>query len=280
MKINSTIGKFLLLVLFPITTAFGWGAQGHKLIGKLSVNLLPKEMSAFTKWQEYISEHSVDADNRKKDDPTEGPKHYIDIDFYKEFLNGHMIENKDSLVSIYGDSVVTSKGLLPWATLETVNNLTNAFKEKNRDKVLIYSADLSHYVADGHQPMHTVLNYNGQLTDQKGVHGRYEIHMVDAHLKDIENAYQQINVNVVNDPLNYIFNYITDANSVNNILLDADNYAFKYAGSREGPEYYRLMWFKTGYITEVQFDKAEEAVASLLYTAWVNGGKPNINDLK
>ncbi len=280
MKINSTIGKFFILLLFPISTAFGWGAQGHKLIGKLSVNLLPKEMSAFTKWQEYISEHSVDADNRKKDDPAEGPKHYIDIDYYKEFLNGHMIENKDSLVAVYGDSVVTSNGLLPWATLETLNNLTDAFKEKNRDKVLIYSADLSHYVADGHQPMHTVLNYNGQLTDQKGVHGRYEIHMVDEHLKDIENAFQQLNVNVVNNPLNYIFNYITDANSVNNILLDADNYAFKYTGSRDSEDYYRLMWFKTGYITEVQFDKAEEAIASLLYTAWVNAGKPDINEIK
>ena len=43
-----------------------------------------------------------------------------------------------------------------------------AFKEKDKDKVLLYASDLAHYVGDGHQPLHATINYNGQLSDQKG----------------------------------------------------------------------------------------------------------------
>ena len=99
-----------------------------------------------------------------------------------------MIEDKKELTAIYGDTMVTKQGILPWATLDTYNKLIQAFKDKNKDKVLLYTSDLGHYVGDGHQPMHTMLNYNGQLTGQKGVHARYEIKMVDKYIKDIDSS--------------------------------------------------------------------------------------------
>ena len=45
-----------------------------------------------------------------------------------------------------------------------------AFKEKNIDYILKNSADLGHYVSDAHVPLHTIQNYDGQLTNQKGIH--------------------------------------------------------------------------------------------------------------
>jgi hypothetical protein len=276
MKLKS----FVLIVVAFANFVFGWGDQGHKLINNKAVALLPTEMQAFTKWQDYITLHSVDPDNRKRDDKTEAPKHFIDIDFYKEFLNGKMVEDKKELTAVYGDSMVTRQGLLPWATLDTYNKLIQAFKDKNKDKVLLYTSDLGHYVGDGHQPMHTILNYNGQLTNQKGLHARYEIKMVDKYIKDIEASITKANVKKVDAPFQFIFDYIADANSVQSVLLDADITATKMAGSTDNDEYLRLMWFKTKYVTEIQFQTAVSDCASLIYTAWLEAGKPDLNQIQ
>ena len=40
--------------------------------------------------------------------------------------------------------------------------------------VMFFSAWLAHYVSDAHQPFHAVVNYDGQLTRQWGIHTRYE----------------------------------------------------------------------------------------------------------
>ena len=279
MKFYLKFKVFLFVILLPIGFIYSWGEKGHQVISKNAVELLPKEMYSFKAWKDYLVQHSSDADIRRKTDKAEAPRHYIDIDFYKEFLNGTMIENEDELISKYGDSIVTANGILPWATQETLNDLTVALKEKNRDKALIYAADLGHYVADGHQPMHTTVNYNGQLTDQKGVHFRYEVTMVDRHIDTLGEVIDSSNIHYVENPLSFIFNYISNANSVNDVLLDADKLAHQEAGTTESDDYYRIMWFRTKYVTEFQFKTAEEDLASLLYTAWVNAGKPVFNDI-
>ncbi len=269
-----------MFMMFPVSFILGWGGEGHKLISNEAVSMLPEEMKDFVKWQDYITVHSVDPDLRRNNDKSEAPKHFIDIDFYPEFLNGRMIEDKAQLVSEYGDTTVTKMGLLPWATMDTYNNLVSALKEKDRDKVLIFAADLGHYVADGHQPMHTMMNYNGQMSDQKGIHFRYESIMVDSNLTEIRDDFKAANAVYIGSPLSFIFNYISDANSVSDVLFDADSYAFKYAKSRENANYYRLLWFKTKYITETQMENAACDFASLLYSAWVDAGKPAADEIK
>jgi len=269
----------ILIILLSFSSTKPWGEEGHKLICRKAIEMLPFEMNYFQQWKNYLSDHSVDPDVRRDKDKSEWPKHFIDIDFYPEFLNGKMIQDKVQLISLYRDSVVTEMGLLPWATEETFQNLVNSFKEKNRDKILIFISDLAHYVADGHQPMHTIMNYDGQLTNQKGIHHRYESIMIDKYLKEIEALYDSAEVFYVNEPLSFIFNYITEANSFASILFDADNFAFSKTGTREGDEYYRLIWFRTKYISEIQFNNASKDLASLIYTAWIDAGSPNLNEI-
>lgn len=269
-----------LLILLPVTVMLGWGAEGHKLISSEAMTLLPDEMNPFLQWQNYVSQHSVDPDQRKDIDKSEGVKHFIDIDFYPEFLKGSMIEDKAKLVEEYGDTTVTKMGLLPWATVDTYNNLVTALREKDRDKALIYLSDLGHYVADGHQPMHTMMNYNGQMSGQKGIHYRYESVMVDSNLSAIKNDFHAKETIYISDPLSYVFEYISDANAVSDILYNADNFAFKNAGSRENAGYYNLLWLKTKYITETQMENAASDFASLFYSAWVDAGKPSLDEIK
>ncbi len=277
---NKKLLLILLIILLPVSVILSWGGEGHKFINKKAIELLPDEMNGFIKWQDSISFHSVDPDNRKDFDKSEYPKHFIDIDFYPEFLKGEMIRNEQELVKEYHDSTVNKMGLLPWATVDTYNNLVKALKEKNRDKSLLYASDLGHYVADGHQPLHTMMNYNGQMTNQKGIHYRYESKMIDSHLTEINNDFKSENAGYISTPLDFIFNYISDANSIGDLLLAADNFAFKYSKSRENEEYYRLFWFRAKYITEIQIENSARDFASLFYSAWIDAGKPAFDDFK
>jgi hypothetical protein len=268
-----------VIIISSFTSTFAWGKEGHKLINSKAIEFLPEEMNLMKSWKDYVSEHAPDPDTRKDSDSTERPKHYIDIDYYQEFLNGKMIEDKNQLISIYGEETITKMGLLPWATLETYNKLVQAFIEKNRDKVLIFTSDLGHYVADGHQPFHTMLNYDGQLTDQKGIHGRYESEMINRYIDKISNSVTTHPVIYVAEPLDYIFNFLTASNLYSPVIFSADKIAYEKAGSHGTDEYYRLMWFRTKHLTMEQISNACEALASLIYSAWVDAGKPDLSEL-
>lgn len=270
----------VLAISFLTTSSFPWGDEGHSLIGRMSTKYFPKEMKAFAAYKDYLNEHSKDPDYRKKADKTEGMKHFIDIDFYKEFQNGVMIHSEDSLLKIYSEKDINKNGILPWATLETYNKLIQAFKNKDKEKILLYISDLSHYVGDGHQPMHSLTNYDGQLTGQKGLHSRYEITMVDAHISELESAFRYKEVEYIKNPLDFIFSYITNTNILSSIVFDADTYAYNICHQRSGNEYYRLMWFRTSYITKLEITDAAYDLACLVYSAWTDAGKPTFKKIK
>lgn len=270
-KIFSTL---LLSILLPTILVYGWGDKGHKLIAAFAMRQLPAGINFSNEFKSAIIEHSVDPDNRKREDKSEGSKHFIDIDFYKEFSDGIVIMSRDSLNKLYDEKVVTKEGILPWATEETYYRLMKAFKEKDKEKVLLYTSDLAHYVADGHQPLHATVNYNGQLSDQKGVHFRYEIEMVDQYLNSIEKNYDDQIPYYVNSIPSMIFNYIAEANNYVELILSADKFAEKKTDGKFDREYYRLLWFKTKYVTINEINSAALSLSSLIYSAWMDAGKP------
>lgn len=271
----------LIFIIPSYNSVFAWGKKAHSLINTKAIENLPDEMNLMKTWKDYLGEHASDADIRRdtKVDTTEWPKHFIDIDFYPEFLNGKMISDKNQLVNLYGEVKVMKMGLLPWATFETYTNLVQAFMEKNRNNVLIYASDLGHYVGDGHQAFHTMLNYDGQLTDQKGIHGRYESEMVNKYIDQITGLIKSQTVEYVSDPLNCIFNYLTISNSIAPVIFSADKLAFNQTASHGSDDYYRLMWFRTKYLTIDQLSNASGILASLIYSAWIDAGKPSLEEL-
>lgn len=264
----------LLIILFIPLTIFSWGDKGHKKITELAFKMLPAEIGFTEAAKKEIIARSVDPDYRKKEDPSEPNKHFIDIDFYKEFLDGQMIKSHDSLLTIYPDSIVTKMGMLPWATLNTFDKLVGAFKSKDIGKITLYVFDLAHYVGDGHQPLHTTLNYNGQLTSQKGIHFRYEIEMFDKNINLFDEKFLEMEPVYVNNKLDYIFDYITESNSFVDVILSADKFAYKKSKNVFDDEYYRLLWFRAKYLTIDQVNSSAFALASLIYTAWLDSGKP------
>jgi len=69
------------------------------------------------------------------------------------------------------------QGILPWHLLRMQRRLTEAFIQHDRPRILQLSAELGHYLADAHVPLHTTRNYNGQLSGQQGIHALWESHL-------------------------------------------------------------------------------------------------------
>ena len=262
-------------------TIFGWGGSGHKLIVKHAMMLLPDEMKDFRQLSDYLISEASQPDRRKKYIKDEYPKHFIDIDFFKEFHLARMIEDKDSLSKIYGDSVVTVNGILPWVLRETYEQLVAAMKKKHKEKTKELMRDISHYLADAHQPMHTVLNYNGQLSGQTDIHSRYESEMVNAHLPELEKAFlNDLKPKKIADPSREFFQTVYRSNARSSILFASDKAAVAETSGKYDSLYYAILWFKTKYVTEEALQEAAEDIATIFYTAWLEAGKPMFNRFK
>jgi hypothetical protein len=268
---KQTTRIFLLLCLSLLF--INWGGPGHKKINESSVNDFPDDISSLKSWQTILIDHASDADNRKGSDPAEGPKHYIDIDAYPEFVANHAISfYYDSLVLLHGKTFVDDLGILPWATLATFDSLKSCFKRNDLTKAGIFAADLGHYVADGHMPLHITENYDGQLSGQGGIHSRYESKMVSAYLSNIN---VQIKKGVyIADVRSYVFSYLFVNYGYADSVLLADTYAKNIAGSTSSTLYNSELWKKTGNFTGYLFTEAASKLASLIYTAWYDAQHP------
>ncbi len=259
MKISKT---FLVSCALLLPMLFGgWGSVGHKIINTNITSCFPSSMSYFSSWSSSLASHASDADTRKSKDKTEGPKHYIDIENYSGWAaNGWLPRPYDSAVAVYGTTLLTSEGSLPWATLKTVDSLTGLFKAKNYTQAVLVAADLGHYVGDGHQPLHITANYDGDLTGQSGVHSRYETDMVKTNQSSL--VYSPITATYIADKASFVFDYINQNNKLVDSIMIADK-----AGT---------LWSSCGAFTIKLMQDASYKTASLIYTAWVDAGSPDM----
>jgi hypothetical protein len=255
-----------------------WGWRGHEIISNnISLSFFD-EMAQFSAWPAYLSSHASDADDRKATDPTEAPKHYIDIDNYAEFNTNHKIpQTLDSVIAIHGNSFVYNEGILPWATLATYDSLRNAFIHSDINKALFFASDLGHYVADGHMPLHITKNYDGQYSGNDGIHSRYESTMISGYYSQI--IYTGDTVKIIPNVNQYVFNYLyNNFKYVDSVML-ADNYAYGQSSNYNSTTYKAALWNKTKNLTIILFKNGSHALAELIYNAWVEAGSPAINTL-
>lgn len=235
-------------------------------------------MQDFQSWVVFLRDHASDADYRKSTDLSESPKHFIDIDNYAEFVSlGRIPQTFDSVVSIYTYDTVIKFGVLPWATLNSFDSLRNCFQRHDFSKAKIFAADLGHYVADGHMPLHITKNYNGQFTGAYGIHSRYESAMINAYVSQI--IYTGESINEIHDVKQYIFNYLYTNYTYIDLVLLANTKAKTIAGgSTSSATYKSELWAHSKSFTTDLFNNASHALAELIYTAWIQAGSPSLID--
>jgi hypothetical protein len=269
----SLIRYSILLVL--LVGLCSWGEKAHYKINSSCVDFFPAEIHQLKAWAPILADHSSDADLRKKTDKTEFVKHFIDIDIYDDFIKNHqMIQNFGAACTKYGKEIVIKNGTLPWVTDSTYQALVADFRKGDWNKAALTAADLGHYVGDGFMPLHITANYNGQLSSQKGIHRRYEEIMIDRYIDGVQ--FKTSGIHKVNQVQSYIFNYLYANYSYCGLLLQADSRAHEQAGNQYNDIYYKSLWENTSLFTVKLLEESSKTLAELIYTAWLEAGKPRI----
>jgi len=262
---------FIIALLFYsslVAQNIKWGWETHGYINNHAVDYLPAEMSFFQDHRSYLQQHSVDPDL----DQLPGYFHYIDIDYYQEFFSGTLPHDMDSLISLYDLSIVKNNGIIPWIIAEWTDSLCTLMATGHWEDVYQIAAELGHYVADSHQPLHLTQNYDGQFSGNDGIHSRYETQMINQHLLQL--PLPQDRGIYWPDIIESVFSYIEEIYPyVDNILM-ADDLA-----STQDPTfnttYYDYLWQELDHITTISINKAIVDLASLWRTAWENAGSPS-----
>jgi hypothetical protein len=293
-KKNITTSVFILLLLCTNLQVYSWGFFAHQKINYYAVFLLPPQMMVLYKPNiSFIASHSVDPDKRRYALPEEGPRHYIDIDHYGKYPFDSLPKKWNGAVLKYSEDSLNNYGIVPWHIQNMLARLTNAFKEKDFSKILKNSAEIGHYISDAHVPLHASSNHNGQLTNQKGIHGFWESRIPEL-LAEKEFDFFIGKAEYIKNPSDYIWKRIVEsAKAADTVLLyekilskqfGADKkYAFENKNGIATRQYSSAFTIaynkKLDGMVERRMRLSIFSVASFWYTAWVNAGQPNLKEL-
>src|SRR5262245_45978027 len=198
--LGASLGLAVWLTITIAPPAIAWGEEGHRFINRVAAEHIPADMPAFfrnagTRLSFLGPEPDRWRDNKelfKALGEVNGPDHFIDMDRAENFA---ALPNDRYL---YSDWLRASGkdpkdiGFLPYSILEGYQKVQVLFRiwrepqhEAERDQIeqniVYYAGVLGHYVADGSQPLHTSIHYNGwttslnpELHTREPRHGRFE----------------------------------------------------------------------------------------------------------
>ncbi len=280
-----------VLVLFALP-AFCWGFFGHKIINQYAVYLLPPEMMVLYKPHiDFIVEHAVDPDKRRYAVKEEGPRHYIDLDNYHPadsipFLWSRALEK-------YGSEMLEKHGIVPWWIQTMMSRLTLAFEKKDKLRIIKLSAELGHYIADLHVPLHASSNHNGQLTGQHGIHGFWESRIPELFAED-EFDLLIGKAQYIKSIPTFVWKVARESASAADTVLRVEcdlsqtfrqdsKYAFEERNGliirQYSSVYSKAYNASLNGMVERRMRSSIYSVASCWYTAWVNAGQPDLKGL-
>ncbi len=299
--------KKLTLALLMVVTVLqlrpaAWGAAGHRVVSRAAITALPADVPPFlTRQIDWIGSRSVLADSwRGPFEPfskeAEDPNHV----WYTEqfaFMRQIPRSRHEFILAVY-DEYLTLKtsdparaaltnvhytGTLPYAATEGYERLKGAFRTwreqraAKQDTTFIeqdaafYVGWLSHYVADGAQPLHSSVQHDGWVGDNpKGytrsgeVHWQFENTFVDLIALDEKDIQARIpaGARTIADPFTAVLAHVNHAHTRLEQVYDLEKRkALDDKSSRDARE---LVYACTG--------DAATLLRDLIYTAWVTSG--------
>lgn len=217
----------VLLVLGMQSAALAWGRDGHQWIVGAAVGLMPDTYAATMReyYLRYVYRRVMAPDQRKSRDETEAPKHFLDVEDYMAagFSAAAMPWDMAAALKAVGPRRFREYGQGPWAVRDTYEQLVTALRARDWATARRMFADISHYVGDLAQPLHTTRNYDGQVTGNRGVHARFETDLLQRCLSEVPKATDE--VPVPGDPLAAAFALVRASNSRVDAVMAADRKA-------------------------------------------------------
>lgn len=184
-------------------------------------------------------------------------------------------------------------GILPYHLLTAYRQLISAFKAQDYNRILRNSAEIGHYIGDAHVPLHTTTNYNGQLTNQVGIHAFWESRLPELYA-DKEYDFFVGKATYIENPRDFFWNIVLESHlELDSVLL------IEQALKKEFPADQQLCYeerlsqmmltqcepFARAYharmdgMVERRMTASVKAIGDVWYSAWVNAGQPNLKNL-
>ncbi len=219
----------------------------------------------------YLDQYSpvVDIDPTKAAKFVSGDNEYAEIIFQNHF---------------------TEYGVLPYFLEHYYYRLVRAFESGDVDRILKLSADIGHYISDAHVPLHTTENYNGQLTNQLGIHAFWESRLPELFA---ESEYDMLvgKAEYIENKQTYFWDVILESHSLlDEVLVEEQKlqksfpedrqYCFDKRGDNtvrtQCPEYAEAYHNALGGMVEQRMRDAILATGSVWYSAWIDAGQPDL----
>jgi hypothetical protein len=282
------------LLLFQTEAAFAWGNEGHVYINRVAAQKMPPDMPRFLRRAVAEIAYLGPEPDRWRN-PSElqlknaqDPDHFIDLERV-DWLNPLPLTRYEFLRKLYekraaatdhpDDYLPEHVGLQPYITLEIFGRLKAACREYRHLReqhqptapvehaIVFYAGWLGHYVADGSQPLHTTIQYNGWVgenpkgyTTQHGIHALFETTYVGQNIaaKDffgLVGAPERLT-----DPFQQYVTYLRESNRQVETVYSLDK-----AGGFSGKGTPEAFAFTTHRLAA-----GSQMLLNLWYTAWID----------
>ncbi len=212
----------------------------------------------------------------------------IDIDSLNALLQVPV-----KIKSAYAVDKFSEHGILPYHLEKMQRSLTQAFLNKDADRILRLSAEFGHYIGDAHVPLHTTTNYNGQLTNQIGIHGFWESRIPEL-FADARFDYFVGKAEYFDKPRDYFWDIVLTSHAlVDSVLLIEkslsetfeEDQIFCYDDRLDATirtyckEYADAFNQRMDGMVESRMRSSIAAIGAVWYTAWVDAGEPDLRKL-
>jgi hypothetical protein len=257
------------------------------MINRHAIYTLPPAMISFYKHHiNYLSKHAVAADHRRYAVAEEGPRHYIDLDYY----GTDVPRNWNQLVEKFPMDSIREHGLLPWHLQLVKSALVQAFRDRHILNILRISADAGHYLADAHVPLHTTSNYNGQFTDQRGIHGFWETRIPEllSHEFDLwvgkavyqDDWYQRL-WEIILESHRAVDSVLLMEKKLTDMLAEEQKYSYEVRLNKVtkvySAEFSRAYHHVLNKQAEKRMRSAIKTVGDFWYGCWIEAGQPDLS---
>jgi predicted AlkP superfamily phosphohydrolase/phosphomutase len=275
----------LLLALVLPCRAAAWGFTAHRLVNRQAVTTLPPPLrDLFAANADYLAEHAIDPDLWRADGlPGEEANHYFDLDAFGAWPFPQVSHLESEHLARFGPEA-RDRGRVPWRAEEVYRGLVAAFRAKETARVLERAAVLGHYVGDAHVPLHGVLNYDGQLTGQTGVHARWESELVDRFLRQLEPGLEAGRAESGVGPVALVFEALLESSAEAGAVLRADRASASPRDFADTPEddryddaYYSRLFEREGPRLAARLARAMKRLGSLWLSAYEEAGRPELD---
>lgn len=223
-------------------------------------------------------------------------RYSVEIEFEEELNISNFLFANDTIRAcekfIYRDDFV-KMGVLPYFLEEYYLRLVRSMDALDLESILKISADIGHYLGDAHVPLHTTENYNGQLSDQVGIHAFWESRLPELFAQD-EYDFFVGKAEYIDDKQSYFWNIIIDSHSeLDKVLAIEQELKEIYPSDQQlcfderstytiwtqCPEFSEEYHIRLDGMVEQRMRASIEAIGDVWYSAWIDAGQPDLEKI-